>query len=234
MRPGRIVALVVGIMLIVPGLGMLFGGGALGLGYAVGRDGDGYFESTLERLSTDTVAITTEDITLDADPDSAEWIFDRLDVEIRLRATSADPDQAVFIGIGPRDDVRAYLEGVAHDEIVELDNGNAVYERRPGTDLIDPPSEQTFWDVSAGGSGTQELIWEPSNGHWAVVLMNADGSTDVIAEVNLGAKAGFVAPLAVILTVVGAAVTAVGLGLIIFGALGARRPVVPGTPTPAQ
>ncbi len=232
MRPGRIVSLVIGIVLIVPGLAMLFGGGALGLGYAFGRDGDGYFESTLERLSTDTVAITTEDITLDADPDSAEWLFDRLDAEIRLRATSADPEQSVFIGIGSREDVLAYLDGVAHDEIVELENGNAVYVRRSGDDTIGLPSEQTFWDVSASGAGTQELIWEPANGRWAVALMNADGSSDVIAQVNLGARAGFVVPLAIILTVVGAVVSAVGLGLIIVGALGARRRVAPAVSEP--
>jgi len=39
--------------------------------------------------------------------------------------------------------------------------------------------------------------WEPSNGRWAVALMNADGSSHVIAQFNLGATAGFVVPPAV-------------------------------------
>ena len=47
--------------------------------------------------------------------------------------------------------------------------------------------------------------WEPSDGRWAVALMNADGSSDVIAQVDLGAKAGFVVPLSITLTVVGVA-----------------------------
>jgi len=165
------------------------------------------------------------------------WLFDRLDAEIRLGATSADPDQSVFIGIGPREDVLAYLDGVAHDEIVELENGNAVYVRRSGDDTIGPPSDQTFWDVSASGPGTQELTWQPANGRWVVVLMNAAGSSDVIAQVNLGAKAGFVVPPSINLTVVGVLVSAVGLGVIIVGALGARRRVAPavyGSPIPSQ
>jgi len=34
MKPSRVVALVVGCLLLLPGLGLLFGGGGLGLAYA--------------------------------------------------------------------------------------------------------------------------------------------------------------------------------------------------------
>jgi len=227
MRPSRIVALVIGIVLVVPSLALLLGGGALAVGYAFGRDDDGYFASTIERLSTDTVAVTTEDIELDAGPGSGDWVFDLLDADVRLRATASDPDRDVFIGIARQEDVTAFLDGVAHDEIVDLDAGDPVYERRPGGDEVAAPAEETFWDLSASGSGTQEISWEPQDGRWAAVLMNADGTPGVIAEVNLGAKAGFVLPLAISLLVVGAVLTAVAVGLIIFGALGARRHQVP-------
>lgn len=231
MRASRVVALVVGVLVLISGFGLLFTGGALGLGYAFGRSDDGYFESTIERLSTDTVAVTTEDIELDADPDSADWVFDRLDANVRLRVTSVDPDRDVFIGIARQQDVAAFLEGVAHDEIVDLENGDPVYERRSGSDAVGVPTEQTFWDASASGPGVQELTWEPASGRWAVVLMNADGTPGVISEVNIGAKSGLVLPLAIILGVIGALLTALAIGLIIFGARGARREAsTPGAP----
>lgn len=223
MRPSRIVALVIGCLAILPGLAMLFGGGALGLAYAFGRDDDGYFASTLERVSTDTAAVTSADIDLDAEPDGAGWVFDRLDVEVRLRATSVDPDGAVFLGIGPEREVASFLDGVAHDEITGLESGDPVYDRIPGDDRVGAPGDEPFWEVSAGGPGTQEIVWEPESGRWVAVLMNADGSPTVIAEVNVGAKAGFVLPLAIVLGVIGVVLSAIAVGLIVFGALGARR-----------
>lgn len=72
--------------------------------------------------------------------------------------------------------------------LVDIEDGDPVYERRPGTDAVGAPTEQTFWDVSASGPGVQEVTWEPANGRWAVVLMNADGTPNVISEVNVGAR----------------------------------------------
>ena len=50
MRPTRVVALVIGCLMLLPGIGLLFAGGALGIGYAAGRNDAGYFEAALTDL----------------------------------------------------------------------------------------------------------------------------------------------------------------------------------------
>ncbi len=223
MRPSRVVALVVGCLLLLPGIGMLFGGGALGLAYAFGRGDDGYFDVTLDRLESTTVAITAGDITLNADPGTPSWLVDALDADVRLRVTNADSDREIFVGIGAESDVDAYLTGTAHDEVIDVDDDRGpVYRTRSGGDDIAPPTDQTFWVAMATGFGTQDLDWEATSGQWAVVVMNADGSAGVVADANVGIKAGFVLPLALILLALGALFTAGAVVLIVVGASGER------------
>jgi len=224
MRPSRIGALVMGCLLLIPAIALLFGGGALGVGYAVARGDDGYFDTTLDRLATDTVAITADDITFAADPGSPDWVLDVLDTDVRIRATSADSSSDVFIGIARQADVDAYLAGVAHDEVVDLtDDLEAVHRDRTGTNTIDPPGDQDFWAATATGPGTQQLDWEATTGRWSAVAMNADARPGVAIDVNVGAKAGFVLPLALILLGVGAVLTALAVVLVVVGAHGARQ-----------
>ena len=64
--------------------------------------------------------------------------------------------------------------------------------------------------------------------------MNADGSPGVAADVDVGVKAGFLLPLALILLGLGVVATAGSVALIVFGAhgLGRRRPDDSVTPSP--
>lgn len=223
MRPSRIVALVIGCLLVLPALALLFGGGALGLGYAFGRGDDGYFDTTIDRLASSGVAITAEDITFAADPGSPDWVLDVLDADVRLRASNST-ERNLFIGIGREADVDRYLAGVAHDEITDLvDDLDPVYRTWPGTSTIAPPADQGFWAASATGPGDLELEWEATSGSWSAVLMNADGSPGVIADVNVGAKAAFVLPLALMMLGAGVLFTGVAIGLIIAGARNTRN-----------
>jgi hypothetical protein len=241
-KPARIVALVVGILLLFPGFGLLVGGVGLGLGYSIGRGSDGFFDVNLDRFATSTVAITAEDLSFTAEPGSPDWVLDLLDTDLRLRVTSGSSANAVFVGIARADDVAHYLEGVAHEQVIELDGPRSpVYRQRAGGNDVPAPTAQPFWVASASGIGTQELVWPASSGRWAVVVMNADGSPGVVADVNVGVRAGFVIPLAVTMFVVGAVLTAAGVTLIVIGAMGARErernganaPVpAGGTPTP--
>jgi hypothetical protein len=96
----------------------------------------------------------------------------------------------VFVGIGHKDDVDAYLDGVERDVLtdVDFDPFRAHYDRQPGTQAPKPPAWQTFWVAAAHGPGTQVLTWETDSGSWSVVLMNADGSPGVVAQVKVGAS----------------------------------------------
>ncbi len=224
MRPSRIAMLAIGCLLVIPALALLFGGSALGLGLAFGRDDDGYVATTIDRLASNTVAVTAQDITFAADPGSPDWVLDALAADVRLQATDTSSEQDLFIGIGRQADVDAYLAGVAHDEVVELTDGlEPVYRRHEGSSTIAPPVDQDFWAATTTGPGDRELAWNTTSGSWSAVLMNANGSPGVIADVEVGAKAAFVLPLVFIMLGTGALVAALAVGLIIAGARGIHR-----------
>lgn len=230
MSTKRVIALVIGVVMILPALGMLLGGGALALAYATQRDDDGFFDVTIDQLQSPTPAITGEDVKFATDPGSPDWLIDVVDLDVRLRATALGTDEPIFVGIARQFDLDRYLAGVAHDRVIEIDNGVPVYRLVPGEDdVLPPPSEETFWVAQAEGTGTQELTWEPTGGRWAALVANADGSPGVAASMEVGAKSGLVLPLAIGLTVLGAIGVAVAVVLIVYGASGARRDRTPGT-----
>ena len=43
--------------------------------------------------------------------------------------------------------------------------------------------------ATASGTGGQELRWAPAAGDWTLVVMNADGSRPVVADLSFGATA---------------------------------------------
>ena len=52
-----------------------------------------------------------------------------------------------------------------------------------------PPATQGFWVASASGPGTQTVEWEPADGSWTVVVMNADGQPGIgTVGADLGAR----------------------------------------------
>lgn len=220
MKPNRVFALIVGCLLLLPGIGLLGGGIGLGAAYALDRD-DGYFSANVEGLESPTVAITAGDLDLITDPGSPDWLLNRLDADVRLEVTGTT-ETSLFVGIGPASDVDDYLAGVAHDQLIDSAGDAPVYRSRGGQSVLAPPGQQSFWVESASGAGTQRLDWTATSGRWAIVLMNADGSPGVAADATAGAKAGFVLPLTLLMLGLGAATTAAAVLLIVFAAAGHR------------
>jgi hypothetical protein len=214
-KAGRIVALVLGCLLVLPGVGLLVGGGALAIGYAAARDDHGYLNASMDPLQTSAVAVTSQNLDFGSDVGGPDALWDALDVRVRLRVTSRG-DQPVFVGIARSGAVDAYLAGTAHDVVADVGHGGSVTYRHRGGDLtIAPPTGQGFWSKSASGTGAQEVTWSVRPGHWSAVLMNADGSPGVTADVEVGTKAGFVFPLAVGMAGLGLVLLAGGVVLIV-------------------
>ncbi len=219
MRTTRLIALIIGCLMLLPGIGLLIGGGALGIAYAAGRNDSGYFQATLNGLHTSTDAITAQTPALTVDTQTPTWLINRLDTDLRLTVTTPANKSPAFIGIASAADVDAYLGNVAHDEIIGLGNGGTpVYRSTAGTLTVAPPTEQTFWAAKTSGPGTQQLSWRPTDGQWAVVIMNADGSPGISAPAIVEIRAGFLLPLALILLTAGLIITVAGSFLIVFGA----------------
>jgi hypothetical protein len=183
---GKVVLVVLGVIAGILAFAFLVGGCALVAVDRTQRDDDGFLMSPSRQLTTSTYAIVSE--SADLDTDGAEWALDTFLGTVRITSDSARP---VFVGIGPARDVDRWLRDVDYDELDDLDNsGDPEYKRSPGSGSSPRgfPGEQEFWVASASGSGEQQLTWEPADGEWRVVLMNADSEPGVEADVSIGAE----------------------------------------------
>ncbi|MFN0088936.1 MAG: DUF4389 domain-containing protein [Acidimicrobiales bacterium] len=235
LSPGRVVLLVLGSVIALVGLGSLLTG--VGLGWAMTQRNDGWFETRRVRFETPTAALHSDEIDLSGGDWPGEQLFDRGDLaSVRFRATPAvTAETPLFVGIGPKGQVDAYLAGAAHDEVrdVDLEDRSVRYRRQAGADTLPPPAAQGFWAAQTSGTGPVALEWEVESGRWAVVAMNADGSPGVAFDARIGVKLGFLGPLLAGLLILGALLVAVGAAVIVAGA--ARRgvhaaPLRPGGP----
>ena len=233
--PGRVVALILGIvLLLLPGLGLLAAGGVLLWADQAERADDGYLYSAQDGFSTEGYAMVSERIDLAT---GADWVpLSAALGTARVEVTGADD---VFIGIAPLAEGRAYLDGVERTVIDDLgiDTSARAQELVPGGAPSGPPTEQDFWVAQASGAGTQQLSWEPADGNWLLVVMNADGSADVAVTARVGATAPALDGLAWGLIAGGAFLLLIGILVV---TLAARRrparyagPPYGGAPAPA-
>jgi hypothetical protein len=216
---GRAVATVAGAIAAFVAFGLIVAGGVLLYGNSQ-KDRDGYASTGADRFHTRTYALATDD--LDVNTDLPGWLLDDGALgHVRLKATSRD-GKPIFVGIAPTKDVDAYLRGTSHTTVtdVEYPDFHATYAPHDG-DRPAPPVPQRFWSASANGGGTQTLEWKVRDGNWSVVVMNADGSASVDANVSAGSDVPWLGA---------AGWTALGGGILfmaIGGALiyaGVRRP----------
>ena len=240
MSAGRVVLIVLGGIGVLFGLALMAGGGFLLWADRTQRD-DGYLTTPTERFATPSYALTRT--RLEVDTNGAGWVLNESWFgKIRIRGESSD-HKTLFIGIGPAAEVSKYLGDVAHANVQDLDFDpfRATYLPITGGAPEGPPTNQGFWAASASGVGTQTLTWKVQDGDWSVVLMNADGSRGVSADIDLGAKLSFLLWVAVGVLIGGVLVTAGSTGLIVLAARKPRPPPAPpeaGTesraPGPAQ
>ena len=189
----------VGLFLVLNGFGALFSSRLFGE----------YNLTDRLMIEVSSRAVVTDDVEL-----PTYWfVSSSEDVWVEGAATGFE---ALFMGIAPVDAVAGYLDGVAHDEITDWDFfkndiEDVVYTRNEGTTDPGALGAEGFWVASVSGSGEQTLDWTIESGKWVVVIMNADGSPGVSADVRLGvlAPSGLV-PL-------GLASLAVGLVALIGG-----------------
>ena len=227
MRAGRIVAIVVGCILGVVGLGLLIAGIAATLAYGVARDDDGFFRTDDIRLATPTAAITSDSLDLGGNTGDADWVTERGDfATVTLDLRPSGSGQELFAGIGPTDDVTRYLASVPLDRVSDYDDSNSTvsYERQQGSATPKPPGEQTFWVAEVATTQPGALTWDVEGGDWTVVVMNADGSSGVDANARVGIKIDWLLPVAIVLIVIGVVVLVGGILLAVFGGRRHRQP----------
>jgi hypothetical protein len=231
--PGRIIATIVGALLLLPALGLLGGGGVLLWADQRERSDDGYLYTASDAFATQGHALLSERIDLDP---GADWVgLSAALGTARVEVTGAEPGTNLFVGIAPAADVAAYLDGVQRTVVDDLglDTSAADQVLLAGGAPDGPPADQDFWTAEATGTGTQ-LDWDPDDGSWTLVVMNADGSAGVAVDARIGAT---------IPALTGLAWGLLGGGLfllllaVLFLVLGLRRPAAEpryvGAPPPA-
>jgi Domain of unknown function (DUF4389) len=232
---GRIVLVVLGSIVALLGAGLLAAGGVLLWADRTERDDDGFLTTPTERFERDSYAIVSDNIDFFEAETGSDWILsENVLGDVRVRAANVEGGE-VFVGIGPTSDVESYLAGVEHDEVTDLDFDpfSAEYRRTAGGEPDGPPTEQTFWAASASGVGTQTATWDPESGDWTLVVMNADGSRGVAAELSAGAEANFLLWLAIGLLIAGVLLLGGGAAIIVFGARGATSAAAAAVPAAA-
>ena len=181
---GRVVSAVAGSLLVLTGLALAGAGGTLALIGATERD-DGFLMTPTTVLASDTFAITSEDAKIDTEG-APSWVPAVWLGDVRIRARS-DTGEPLFVGVAATSDVEGYLGDVSHDTLSEFRAGNAVLGTTDGGAPVTGPTDQTFWVAQATGADAT-LTWDLQGGDWTVVLMHADGTRGVSADVSTGAE----------------------------------------------
>jgi hypothetical protein len=228
---GRIVALVFGILLVLPGLGLIAGGGIL-LWADANERSDGFVVSPTEEFLSPGHALVTDTIDIRT---AGDWLPLSAALGTARVEVSAEGGQDVFVGIAPAADVTAYLGDVQRTVIDDLgfDAPATRSDQLPGGEPSGPPTAQDFWTAQTSGGGVQELTWDPAEGDWMLVIMNADGSAGVLVQARIGAEFPALGGIAWGVLVVGVVITAVAVVLLVVGIRRpAERPLVP-PPGPA-
>jgi hypothetical protein len=110
--------------------------------------------------------------------------------DAKARVTSPT-GRAVFVGLARSGDVATYLSGVGYSTLIDPSaptaDGAPTYRYREGGPAAGKPNLAGPWVTSSSGTGTQVIRWPIEPGSWTLVVMNADGSSAVAADVTVGA-----------------------------------------------
>lgn len=187
------------------------------------RDDDGYFRAGPERVSTETSAVSVPSLELSgAGPD--DLYADDFLGDVRIQLESRNTGVPLFVGIGPAAEVAKYLDGVGHDEVsdIAVDPFELDTTTRPGEQPTAAPATQSFWVASDTGTGARTLGWNATEGDWAVVIMNADGSPAMDVDVSVGGKLPAIQGIAVGALIGSALLLTIGT-VVMISALGPSR-----------
>lgn len=158
--------------------------GTLALAGNAFSDDNGYFNTPTETFTSGGYAIAMKSVDIS---DAPQWALNAGLDSVRVKAQG---DRALFLGIARAADVHRYLRGTEHDDVSHLDYRpfQVDYDHTKGGAPTQAPTARSFWVESSGGTGNLTLSWKPRPGNWRAVLMNADGSRGVTAELELGAR----------------------------------------------
>lgn len=212
---GRVIGTVAACLFLLVGALLAVAGAALTAGSSAVRGDDGLYSTEVATWSSPGYAVRSADVDLYGTglmPGSPGDLMGT--VEISATSTAG---RDVFVGLASTVDVDRYLAGVARSTVDDPWDAGATRSRDvPGGPPPGLPSEEPIWVASASGPGTQVVSWTPRSGRWSLVVMNADGTAPVSADVVVAAELPLVHVVGVTLLVAGLIIACVaGLGLVL-------------------
>lgn len=225
----RVMAALIGGLMIVASIAMMVGGGGIFWFQRNFGTPEGFLTTGEFRLQTDSHAMVVKGIDIRINLPSDIW-RPRLGelATIRIVGTSKYPSKGVFIGIAPADAAEAYLRDVEYDQLSDFDwsydpirrsRPEFTYTTHPGSAPSSTPDSEAFWEASATGLGTQTLEWELRSGSYWVVAMNADGSSGVDMDVELGARVPILRTISNALLAGGFITLVIGAVIVYYGVI---------------
>ncbi len=148
------------------------------------RDGSGYFNWPTETFTSGGYAIAMKTVDISKAP---QWALNAGVERVRVQAHS---DRRIFVGIARTTDLDRYLRGTGHDDVSGLSYHpfQVDYDHTSGHAPNRLPANETFWVKSTSGTGNVALDWKPRPGSWRAVVMNADDSRGITADLKFGVR----------------------------------------------
>ena len=209
-------ALIVGAIIVVSGLLTAISGGALLALFGSGN----VLSSGSHVVSTPTTALVADMGTI-TNTTGFEFVTGTPTLHLSADSFGGEP---VFVGIARADDVTRFLAGAAIDRISDFDLSpfHLGTIGRDGANIVGAPGDQSFWVASAQSSTGANLDWAIQDGHYQLVIMNADGTANVHTTASVGVSLPSSSGLWIMVIGIGGVFIVVG-GILM--AIGAGRPV---------
>jgi hypothetical protein len=217
---GRIVSVVLGALLFLVAGGLLTVAATGAIASSTLRDGEGYLMSPAVSVSSSGSAVVSQ--TMELRSGTSVALPERLIGDLKARVDDRT-SQPVFIGVARADDAATYLADVGYSTVLDptAADGRPSYQQHSGGLPTSRPSKAGIWVASSIGTGRQTVTWPAREGQWTLVLMNADGSRGVGADVAVGATVPGLGGVLTGLFVLGGVLMAVSIVVLV---LSVRRP----------
>lgn len=216
----------VAVIMLIAAFGLVMGGTSLRSIQEIMTDEEGYIMSNTKRIQVSSYGVVVEDMDIDIDPVALRWFENRGGfLSFKMTTESNNPEKAIFVGVARKADAYSYIEPMEYHNIVDYDFGwepgtsgssQPQYMLHPGDAPTAPPTVHSYWIVQGAASGPQTIVWEPEAGNYYLVLMNADGSRNVDADIKLGVEVPFFAGLGNILLTAGLFVGGIAVLMLYF------------------
>ncbi|HRY08479.1 MAG: hypothetical protein H6526_07780 [Actinobacteria bacterium] len=216
----RLVLGILGAVLGLVGVGLL-GAGAVVLGL-FGTDGRAEVPiGAVTSQAGRAVVVTDFEISSDTPlPVDEQWF----DLQLEVRG-----QERLFVGVAPKTDVLAYLQGVPYDLVTGIDSSQDTVNQTsiPGDRVPEAPADQGFWVDQESGRDVV-VSWPVSDTDTTLVVMNEDASRAVSGDVSVLATISWAGSAAIGSVIAGLVVLVLAIVVLVWAfRSGSSQPAYP-------